>query len=147
MEFLDSMAREHNSRESDGELSDVIPYQGSKKRPNPLSSSSFSSTDSESEVPVAPRDSAPARKKYRKSLGKAKENNENELLEELRMTNKLIVNLSKKMKSHDTRLRAIENQLSQSSSGVSSSPAAATSVTPKRSKAQDVPCEVRVSCK
>ena len=141
MEFLDSMAREHNSRESDGELSDVIAYQGLKKRPNPLSSSGFSSTtDSESEVPekVAPR------KKYRKSLGKEKETDENELLDELRMTNKLIVSLSKKMKTHDTRLRAIENQLLQSSSGVSSSPA--TSVTPKRSKAQDVPCEVRVSC-
>ena len=141
-EFIDDMAAEHvqdHGFESDGELSDVIPYQGSKRRTAPLSSSDSSSSSSGNES-----DSVEGMKRKRSSKNKQKRKKaeDNTVLLEIKKTNKLILKLSKKMKSHESRLQAIEGQLSaQSTSGVSSSPA-----TPRRSTVKDVPCEVRVSC-
>ena len=143
-EFIDDMAAEHiqdHGFESDGELSDDISYQGSKRRTTPLSSSGSSSSSSGNE---SDSQEGMKRKRSSKKKQKRKKVEDKTVLLEIRKTNKLILKLSK-MKSHDSRLQATEGQLSaQSTSGMSSSPA--TPVTPRRSTVKDVPCEVRVSC-
>ena len=52
---------------------------------------------------------------------------ENPLLRELQKTNEIMTTLVKKMKRHDSRLQAIENQLSYSGSSASGSSATSVS--------------------
>ena len=61
----------------------------------------------------------------------------NELMEEVKKTNTLMLKLAKKWKKHDSRFRSIEEQLNSSTRVVET--------TPSRSSKKDVPTEVRVS--
>lgn len=73
---------------------------------------------------------------------RSKSPGEQSVLSELKKTNELMSSLAKKMKRHESRLKAIENKLSESNVSSSSS----SNTTPKRSSAtKNVPCEVRVS--
>ena len=132
---------------SDGELSEEIPYQGSETRVQRMISSSSSSSsaseehESNDEIQGSRNRRLTNSKRSKRKRRRSTSDQENSLLLEIQKTNKMIASLSKKMKSHGSRLQAIENQLSQTSSVSSGSP-----VTPKRTTTKrDVPCEVRVS--
>lgn len=145
--FLDDYAKvtkkyddgEVSLTDDSGEESDEIPYQRTSRR---LSSSGESDVDDQI---VRSRSKSERRRKHvtkrHKRKSRSRSPSENLILSELKKTNEIMANLSKKMKRHESRLSAIENKLSEAASSSSSS-----AVTPKRSSVKkDVPVEVRVS--
>ena len=162
--FIDDEAQEGGHRSEDlftdhegfeSDLSDVIPLQNDNlkraRRRHPLGYFS----ESDVEQPTRKRDkenreqlsSIPQKKgtKRKRSEPESKspnsDPNDGVILSELRKTNKLIMSLSTKMKTQETRLKEIENKIQDSSMSSSSCS------TPKRTATakKEVPCEVRVS--
>ena len=158
--FIDDQANEEDVRtsgeelfsSSEGELSDVIPFHGEVRKPRIESDESNSSEiegdDQESRLKKKKKryDKENQRGKSSTKVWKSKRKRsqspcEESILSELKKTNELMASLTKKMKRHESRLKAIENKLSETTSVSSSS-----NSTPKRtSTRKDVPCEVRVS--
>ena len=143
--FLDDMAAEDRNRYSDtrtlsdGEMSDIVPFQGRTSTTNKVPIISESS--SESDDPGRERTDHQQGKKRRRQSKSKYTGNENAFLVEMKKNNDILTSLVKKMKRHDKRLESIENQLEKCTQSSSSSPA-----TPRRpSLRKDVPCEVRVS--
>lgn len=151
--FLDKEAKEVSS--SDSELSDEICHQGhslirKKPRYNSEERALSSSTECDDDQrPVESRsrraktsssDGSKRSHKKRRKSDRSRSPSENTLiLLELKKTNDIMTNLSKKMKRHESRLTAIENKLADTVSSSSSS------TTPRRALKKDVPVEVRVS--
>ena len=133
-QFLNNMAREDGLDEwgedsefgDSGSISDSIPDQGH-------SLSDYDEDDSHQKQTVGQKITATKRPAHSMTV---------ELLLEIKRTNNLISSLTKKMKTHHSRLCSIESQLSV----MSSSSSLETDSTPKRSTAKkNVPTEVRVS--
>ena len=118
---------------SEGELSDVLPFHAGGQvreslKPSDESSSSESESDHESRLK---RKKKRFDKENRRGKGSTKEPNrkkkrpqspcDESILFELKKTNELVANLTKKMKKHESRLKAIENKLSETTSVSSSS--------------------------
>lgn len=128
-------------KESDSDLSDVIPLQNlsnhsmvrSRKRQHVDSSDSgILKTDN-----LASRRNAPSKsKKQKKQHSEAR--HENDTTQE---TNKLVKKLLSKIKHQDSRLKVIENKPESTTTSSSSC------TTPKRTLKREVPKEVRVSNK
>ena len=153
--FIDDQAREtrYKNDESgeESDLSDVIQLQSDnlKRTSRRLSDSS----ESDVEQPTRKRgkeNREPFSSKLKKRGTKRKTNepdilssdpNDSHILSELKRTNKLILSLSKKMKTQETRLKEIEHKIQDSSMSSSSCPTPKRTATAKR----EVPCEVRVS--
>ena len=125
-----------SDRESDrgSDTSDVVLMQTPKRTMLPSlvnrSKRILDSSSSESEG-----EGTTLRKKKTKSSGSAV--GEDNLLEELKKTNAIMMDLAKKVKATERRVRDMEVEIKSQSSSSSS--------TPKRSRKRDVPDEVRVS--
>lgn len=160
--FIDGQAQEGGYRSrseellsgNDSEFSDVIPFQNdSQKRASrrlPLSDSSESDDeqptrkrgkDNREPSTSKPQKKGTSKRKRSECDTRSSSPNDSHILSELKKTNKLIMSLSKKMKTQETRLKEIENTLLDSSMNSSSC------ATPKRTATtkKEVPCEVRVS--
>lgn len=137
--FIDDEAEDDLGRKKDSEdeLSDVIPFQGQVKR---LRSRLESSSGSDTDISSNDKENEPRQVK-RKKRKRLESSREDPLFSELKKATELMSSLAKKMKKHESRLKAIENKLDSATSSVSSSGS-----TPKRSSVtKEVPCEVRVS--
>ena len=140
-------AQSASGDESDSETiplqNDPTPSRGARKRPHRcLDSPSDSEAEGQGKESCNKDKVAskpPKKKKSKKN--KKKPSTESEegtfaLLRELKQNNSILSDLVEQMRSHDTRLSAIETRLDESQ----------TSITPKRTKQRkEVPCEARVS--